>query len=208
MTCKHEQVYHVECGIFVPCDIRSQRKQSNVHTVYKEEILMLVTSAQAAKLLRQLNDELRTLQLREGNASSFIAAIQEDIESVRPEYNFKEMRDAQAEVEGKIRKVKHAVNVFNTTTIVPDFDITIDEMLVYLPQLNRQCEVLSKMRDAMPKVRVSSGYSGGGNIIDYKYANYDIDEVGKCYTELSDTLAKAQTALDLVNSTVEFEIDL
>lgn len=168
---------------------------------------MRVTSAQAAKLLRQLNDELRALQLKEANSSSFVAAIQEDVESVRPAYNFKEMRDAQAEVECKIRKVKHAINVFNTTTIIPDFNITIDEMLVYLSQLNRQCEVLSKMRDAMPKVRVSSGYSSG-NIIDYKYANYDIEEVGRYYAELSDTLAKAQTVLDLVNSTVEFEIDI
>lgn len=168
---------------------------------------MRVTSAQAAKLLRQLNDELRALQLKEANSSSFVAAIQEDVESVCPAYNFKEMRDAQAEVECKIRKVKHAINVFNTTTIIPDFDITIDEMLVYLPQLNRQCEVLSKMRDAMPKVRVSSGYSSG-NIIDYKYANYDIEEVGRHYAELSVTLAKAQTVLDLVNSTVEFEIDI
>lgn len=168
---------------------------------------MHVTSAQAAKLLRQLNDELRALQLNEVNSSSFVAAIQEDIESVRPVYNFKEMRDAQAEVECKIRKVKHAINVFNTTTIIPDFNITIDEMLVYLPQLNAECATLSKMRDAMPKVRVSSGYSSG-NIIDYKYANYDIEEVGRYYTKLSDTLAKAQTVLDLVNSTVEFEIDI
>lgn len=90
---------------------------------------------------------------------------------------------------------------------IPDFDITIDEMLVYLPQLNAKCNTLSRMREAMPKVRVNSGYSGG-SIIDYKYANYDIEEVGRYYTELSDTLAKAQTALDLVNSTVEFEIDI
>lgn len=169
---------------------------------------MLVTSAQALKILRQLDDELRALQLKEENSSSFVAAIQEDVESVRPAYNFKEMRDAQAEVECKIRKIKHARDVFNTTTIIPDFDITIDEMLLYLLQLNRQCEVLSKMRDAMPKVRVSSGYSGGGNIIDYKYANYDIEEVGKYYTDISELLAKAQTALDLVNSTIKFEIDI
>ncbi|MBR6600086.1 MAG: hypothetical protein IKK88_07270 [Oscillospiraceae bacterium] len=169
---------------------------------------MLVTSAQAAKLLRQFNDELRTLQLREENSSSFVAAIQEDVESVRPEYNFNEMRTAQAEVELKIRKLKHAINVFNTTMTIPDFDITIDEMLVYLPQLNRQCEVLAEMRNAMPKVRVSSGYSSSGSIIDYRYANYDIEEVSKRYNEISDTLAKAQTALDLVNSTVEFEVDL
>lgn len=93
-------------------------------------------------------------------SGDFLAALQEDIESVRPKYNFKEMRDAQAEVERKIRKLKHALNVFNTTTIVPDFDMTIDEILVFLPQLNKQCSLLSGMRDAMPKVRVSSGYSG------------------------------------------------
>ena len=169
---------------------------------------MKMTSAQAAKLLRQLNDELRTLQLREGNTCSFVAALEEDIESVRPAYDFSEMSAAQAEVECKIRKVKHAINVFNTTTIIPDFNITIDEMLIYLPQLNAECATLSKMRDAMPKVRVSSGYSGGGNIIDYKYANYDIEEVGRYYTDVSETLAKAQIALDLVNSTVEFEINI
>ena len=120
---------------------------------------MRVTSAQAAKLLRQLNDELRALQLREGKTSTFVAAIQEDIESVRPAYNFKEMREAQAEVERKIRKLKHALNVFNTTTVVPDFDMTIDEMLIFLPQLNKQCSILGGMRDAQyATCAVQSGY--------------------------------------------------
>ena len=169
---------------------------------------MLITSAKAAKMLRQLNDELRTLQVREGKTKTFVAALQEDIESVRPKYNFKEMRDAQAEVERKIRKLKHALNIFNTTTVVPDFDMTIDEMLVFLPQLNKQCSLLSGMRDAMPKVRVSSGYSGNSAILDYEYTNYDIEEANKLYIELSYMLAKAQTALDLINSTVEFEIDI
>ena len=169
---------------------------------------MLITSAKAAKMLRQLNDELRTLQVREGKTKTFVAALQEDIESVRPKYNFKEMRDAQAEVERKIRKLKHALNIFNTTTVVPEFDMTIDEMLVFLPQLNKQCSLLSGMRDAMPKVRVSSGYSGNSAILDYQYTNYDIEEANKLYIELSYMLAKAQTALDLINSTVEFEIDI
>ena len=118
------------------------------------------------------------------------------------------MREAQAEVERKIRKLKHALNVFNTTTVVPDFDMTIDEMLIFLPQLNKQCSILGGMRDAMPKVRVNSGYAGNSAILDYKYTNYDIEDANKFYIELSDTLAKAQTALDLVNSTVEFEIDI
>jgi hypothetical protein len=168
---------------------------------------MKMTSAQAAKLLRQLNDELQTLQLRESNSSTFIAALQEDIETVRPDYSFAEMRTAQAELQRKIRRLKHAVNVFNTTTVIPGFDMTIDEMLVYLPQLTRDCGVLSVMKDAMPKVRERSSYSGTA-VIDYRYANYDIAEAGECYTALSEALAKAQTALDLVNNTVEFEVEL
>ena len=169
---------------------------------------MKMTSAQAAKLLRQLNHELRTLQLREGNTCSFVAALEEDIESVRPAYDFSEMSAAQAEVEKKIRKVKHAINVFNTVTAVPDFDMTIDEMLVFLPQLTKKCETLSKMKDALPKVRENAGYSRSSSIIDYRYANYDIELVGKHYAETSELLSKAQTALDLVNNTVEFEINI
>ena len=169
---------------------------------------MRITSAQVAKKLRYLNNELKTLQLREDKTSSFVAALQEDIESVRPEYDFKEMRNAQEAIEMKIRKLKHAINVFNTTTLVPDFNMTIDEMLVFLPQLTKRCDALSKMRDAVPKVRVNTGYTSSGTIIDYKYANYSIEEAERYYLEVSALLAKAQTALDLVNSTVEFEIDI
>ena len=169
---------------------------------------MKMTSAQAAKLLRRLNDELRDLQLREANTCSFVAALGEDIESVRPAYNFREMRDAQTDIECKIRKVKHAINVFNTVTAVPDFDMTIDEMLVFLPQLTKKCEVLSGMKNALPKARENAGYSHGGSIIEYRYANYDIEQVSKDYTAAFTMLSKAQNALDLVNNTVAFEIDI
>ena len=46
------------------------------------------------------------------------------------------MQEQLADIEQKIRKLKHTINVFNTTTVIPEFGITIDEMLVYLPQLN------------------------------------------------------------------------
>lgn len=169
---------------------------------------MKMTSAQVSKLLRQLNDELRTLQLREENSRSFIAALSEDIESVRPEYDYKAMQDAQIELETKIRKVKHALNVFNSTYIIPNYGFTIDEMLVYLPQLSRRCAKLSMMKDAMPKKRENSGYSHNSSVIDYRYANYDIEQVNNDYNALADELAKAQTALDYENSTAEFDIDI
>lgn len=98
---------------------------------------MKMTSAQAAKLLRQLNEELRTLQKRENNTRSFCASLGEDVESVRPEYDYAAMQEAQSQVETKIRHLKHALNCFNASTVIPEFNMTIDEMLIYLPQLTR-----------------------------------------------------------------------
>lgn len=175
---------------------------------FKGGILMKMTSAQTAKLLRQLNDELNTLQLREANTKSFLAAMGEDIESVRPKYDYAEMQEQQKAVETKIRKVKHALNVFNATTIIPEFGITIDEMLVYLPQLSKRCVKLSKMQNVLPKAREDAGYARGSMVIDYRYANYDIEQAAADYTAASKELAKAQTALDLINSTLEFDIDI
>ena len=169
---------------------------------------MKVTSAKANKILRALNDELSTLKLREDNTKSFLAALGEDIESVRPEYNYAEMRKQQDAVELKICKLKHAINVFNSTTVIPEYGITIDEMLVYLPMLSGKAYRLSSMKDALPKARENTSYSRGQNVIDYRYANYDIKQAEADYLSVSDRLAKAQTALDLVNNTVEFEIDL
>lgn len=169
---------------------------------------MKITSAQAAKLLRQLNDELRTLQYREENTKSFLAALGEDPESVRPDYDYAASQEQQNEVEAKIRKLKHTMNVFNATTVIPEYGITIDEMLVYLPQLSRRAGRLSMMKDALPKVRESAGYSRGNTVIDYRYANYDIEQVNKDYLAVSEELAKAQTALDYINNTAEMDIDV
>lgn len=169
---------------------------------------MKMTSAQAAKLLRQLNDELRALQCREDNTNSFLAALGEDPESVRPAYNYNEMQQQQAALTAKIRKVKHTLNVFNTVTVIPEFNMTIDEMLVYLPQLSTRCAKLSAMKDALPKIRENTGYSRGNTVIDYRYANYDINQVKADWQALSELLAKAQTALDYINNTAELEIEL
>ena len=169
---------------------------------------MKMTSAQAAKLLRQFNDELRTLNVREENSRSFLAALGEDPESVRPAYDYAEMQKQQEELELKIRKLKHTINVFNATTVIREYGFTIDEMLVYLPQLSRRCSKLSIMKDALPKVRENAGFSRGNTVIDYRYANYDIDKVSADYTVAYEELSKAQTALDLINNTAEMDVDI
>lgn len=108
----------------------------------------------------------------------------------------------------KIRKLKHAINLFNTTTVIPGYDITIDEMLVFLPQLSAKKQKLSEMASRLPKAREEQEYGRASNIIDYRYVNYDIDEVTKDLLAVTDELSDAQLALDLINHSATFEVEL
>lgn len=168
---------------------------------------MKYTSAEAGKLLKKLNEEQASIILRENSGKEFLAAVGEDIESVRPDYDFKSVQNALCEIEAKIRKLKHALNVFNSTTVIPEFGMTIDEMLVYIPQLTARKNKLAEMKDKLPKVREQTRMSVSA-ILDYRYLNYDVNEVAAEYEKVSDTLAKAQNALDYVNMNKTLEVEL
>ena len=167
---------------------------------------MTYTSAQANKLLKKLNDEHAALLDKENRSKDFRAAMGEDVESVRPTYDYADTQKKLAELEQHIRKVKHAINEFNATHIIPDFGMTIDEMLVYIPQLTQRKNKLADMKARLPKQRVDEQYGRQSNIIDYSYANYDLAAVEADYEKVADELSRAQLALDAVNQRDTFEL--
>ena len=167
---------------------------------------MKYTSAQANKLLRQLQDDRRAVLSNEDQRKSFVAATIEDIEGARPEYDYDATRERVNEIEKKIRKIKHAVNVFNSTHKVEGFDMTVDEMLVYIPQLTEKKMRLSSMAASLSKTRLST--SARSNIIEYEYAHYDIEKAQKDFEEVCRQLTDAQLALDRLNTTQIMEIEL
>lgn len=169
--------------------------------------MITVTSAEAHKLLNKLNDEYAHLLRKETQSYVFNAAVGEDIESCRPEYDYEAVQEHLDAIASRIRIIKHAVNKFNTTTVIPEFCITIDEALVLIPQLTKKKSKLSAMKSKMPKERVGAGYRTSG-VIDYQYINYEIEDVEEDYKAVSDRLAELQTALDRINSTITFEIDV
>ena len=161
---------------------------------------------QANKLLKKLNDEHAALLDKENRSKDFRAAMGEDVESVRPAYDYADTQKKLAELEQRIRKVKHAINVFNATHVIPDFGMTIDEMLVYIPQLTQRKNKLADMKARLPKQRVEEQYGRQSNIIDYSYANYDLAAVEADYERVGDELSRAQLALDAVNQRDTFEL--
>ena len=166
---------------------------------------MKITSAEAAKLLRGLNDEYNTISAEERNSKEFNAAVGEDVEELRPDYDYTETQQKLDELNTKIRKLKHTINVFNTVTEIPGFGMTIDQALIYIPQLGSKRSKLYSMMNVLPKRRCPSSYN---NIIDYTYTNYDVKQAKADYNKVSDELARLQTALDLVNSTATMEVEL
>ena len=169
-------------------------------------IAMKMTSAQANKMLRQLSEELDALESQDSATRTFLAATVENLEAVRPAYDYAALQEKYAELEGRIRTIKHAMNLFNTSTVVPGFDMTIDAMLVYLPQLSHRKAQLARMKSTLPMERQTGRSSS--SLIEYRYANYDIAQAAADFDRVSGLLARAQNALDLVNSTVEFEVDI
>lgn len=167
---------------------------------------MKMTSAEANKLLRKLHDDHSALERMEMESRTFVAATMEKLEDARPEYDYTEVQERLAELEDKARRVKHAINIFNISQAIDDSGMTIDQALVYIPQLSERKRKLAFMRTVQKKKRNDN--SNSSNLIEYTYANYDVEQAETDYQSTSDELARVQNALDLINSTVQFEIDI
>ena len=163
-----------------------------------------VTSSQANKFLRTLQEEYNFIARKESQSSVFNAATSENPDDVRPNYTYSETKAILDEINRKTRCVKHALNLFNTTTVIPEFGITIDEALVLIPQLSREKSKLAAMKARLPKERVENFKITG--VIDYRLINYDLAEVENDYNVVSAKLNALQNALDVVNGTVTFEL--
>ena len=160
---------------------------------------MKYTSAEANKLLKKLNDEYAALLEKERRSRDFRAAMGEDVASVRPAYDYAKTQAHLAELEENIRRIKHAVNCFNTAQSVDGFNI---------PQLTKRKSKLLEMKSKLPKERVEEQYGRQSNIIDYTYTNYDLAAVEADYEKAVDELSRAQLALDAVNQREIIPVEL
>ena len=161
-----------------------------------------MTSAQAMKQLKELQLKRKQILEAEKDTCHFLAATTESVEDVRPEYNFQFTQLDLDVVERNIRELKHRISVFNTTYLVPELGMTIDQVLVALPMLNERVNTLRRMA-GMQEKRRAVAYGSRSNLIEYEYINFDKDQVREEYDKLSKDLAEMQIALDKANTTVD-----
>ena len=67
---------------------------------------------------------------------------------------------------------------------------------------------LDHMRKRLPRERAEAGFGRSSNVIEYKYANYDIAQAESAYKRTAEELTRAQNALDSINNTVEFDVNI
>lgn len=163
---------------------------------------MFITSSEASKLLAKLTNDKETILSNEVAKRVFCAATSEDPEKLRPDYSFSVTQEKIDKINRRIMEIRHKLNLFNTSTVVID-GLTIDQVLIRMPQLQKQKNKLQRMMRASEKTRVSIT----GNIIDYEYTNYNPKEAKNAFDEVSKEIDDLQLALDAINNTVKFEID-
>ncbi len=168
-----------------------------------------MTSAYANKVLRKLNDDKDFYLNKEQEGQIYVASLDE--EPVIPDYDYLDVSSKIAEIDAKIVKIKHAINVINVTSTVKvdGADMTIDAVLVKMAQLNKRKSILDGMRKRQKKSRVSNGYlSSRKTAPEYQYINYDLEAVKKEYERIDGEIAEMQIALDKFNQTFEFEVEV
>ena len=163
------------------------------------------TSASANKFLRTLDDEKYHLLEQERETCVYTRAAGEADEP--PAYSYDDVRAKVAAIDAQARAIRHALHLFNATTTLPESGITIDEALIKLAQLSALKDTLSQMRDRREKERVVSNFTRS-EMIEYRYANYDIAQASADYSAVLEQIANLQLEIDLANQTRTFEVEL
>lgn len=168
-----------------------------------------MTSAYANKLLRKLQEDKEYWLDKENEGFIYVAALDE--EPVIPDYDYSAVSANIDEIDEKIVRIKHAINIVNATNeiVVGDMNMSIDSILIRMAMLNKRKSVLDRMRKQQPKTRINSGsYISRKTTPEYQYINYDLDLIKKEYEDLDSQIAAMQIALDKFNQTFEFEVEV
>mgnify|MGYP000112259969 CR=1 FL=1 len=122
---------------------------------------------------------------------------------MKSDYNYEETRAKVEEIDTRIRRYKALLAYSNATTIVPEFNMTIGECLVYLAQLNGKRMLLQRYSSFKQVSRISSDYS---DKVEFKETLFNVKKVREELDELLNLIAQLQMAIDRTNLTNQIEL--
>ena len=144
--------------------------------------------------------ERRELLKEEKKACSYRVMEGEDPSAKKPEYDYVETWNQLMEYDDSIRSVKHAINSFSVSRYVPEYDMTLDELEMYLEDLNRRFNTLKELGAAHPIKRTIVNRS-----VRHTIANYDLKQARKDSERLDDERRKVRRIISEIKESEVFE---
>lgn len=156
---------------------------------------MKMCNSEAMKVIKELEEKKKKIIYNENARSKVLYKGGE--EKVLNNYDYAQTRKQVEEIDGRIRKIKHALAVSNSKTVLPEFGITIGEALVYVAQLNAeyaQLETLSSFNKLSRRITANG-------VLEYTECLYDPDAIILDMEELHSKICKLQVSIDRANLT-------
>ena len=124
----------------------------------------------------------------------------EDSSAKKPEYDYEETRNQLMEFDDSVRLAKHTINSFSVSRYVPEYNMTLDELEMYLEDLNRRFNTLKELGEARPIKRTIVNRS-----VRHTIANYDLKQARKDSERLDDERRKVRSIISEIKKSEEFE---
>ena len=144
--------------------------------------------------------ERRELLKEEKKACSYRVMEGEDPSAKKPEYDYVETWNQLMELDDSIRSAKHTINSFSVSRYVPEYNMTLDELEMYLEDLDRRFNTLKELGDAHPIKRTIVNRS-----VRHTIANYDLKQARKDSERLDDERRKVRSIISEIKKSEEFE---
>lgn len=145
------------------------------------------------KMLEEKKEDILSLE-RESCKITYL----EGEKKLPSNYDYNAVRKNVDAIDAEVRRYKALLAYSNATTIVPEFNMTIGECLVYLAQLNKKKDLIANLSNCKQLTRVSSAYN---TKVEYVEVLFNVDKVKKELEEVQRLISQLQIAIDRVNLT-------
>ena len=155
--------------------------------------MTLMTINEIGKRIGDLKTERERLIEKDKKLRVFRASEFEDLEKLRPDYDYVGLQSELDGVEEEIRNLTaKAISILTTQKVNEFHDMTVLDLLLYLRDLKEKEERLYEMTTHLEKER----HFSSSLLLEYEYINYDISKVEEDLRKTREELEKVRTFFD------------